>query len=72
MNEQLRLTERAVAASPAEAPCPKCGLVSGMHWQWKPDLHPERERLRCYACGWDTDWIRYGTCRVRLDGNSGE
>lgn len=35
-----------------------------MQWQWKPDLKPERERLRCYACGWDTGWIRYGTCRV--------
>ena len=36
-----------------------------MQWQWKPDREPERERLRCYGCGWDTGWIRYGTCQVR-------
>jgi len=51
--------------SPASAPCPRCDKRGSMQWQWKPDLTPERERLRCYSCGWDTDWIRYGTCRVR-------
>jgi hypothetical protein len=43
-----------------------------MRWQWKPDLDPTRERIRCYLCGWDTDWIRYGTLSVSLAADSGE
>ncbi len=59
-------TEDHVASvSPAAAPCPKCGARGNMGWQWKPDLEPTRERLRCYRCGWDSDWIRYGTLGVR-------
>jgi len=42
-------------------PCPRCGKTGNLRWQWKPDAEPTRERVRCYACGWDTDWIKYGT-----------
>jgi hypothetical protein len=36
-----------------------------MRWQWKPDWEPTKERLRCYGCGWDTGWIKYGTITTK-------
>jgi len=53
-----------VNASPASAPCPSCETRGNMEYRWKPDQAPTKERLRCYRCGWDTGWIKYGTLKV--------